>query len=390
MSYQIGTATASPGHGAYAIAIGDMNCDGYDDIVTGNPNDTDFTAPDDAPTIGIMLSNGDGTFAPMVQYSAMVDVASPGAIALGDLDGDGKLDVVAMGGEIGAQPFYLLNDGTGKLGAPVALTLMPNDPAENQDIFGANIAAVDMNGDGTTDIVLEPSGDSGYVAVLLNGGGAKFSGDVDYQLIPDTAMSPSLAGLAVADVNGDGKPDVLALDGCNGEVVVSLNSGTGSLAAPTTFPVMAGTCMGADENRLAAADFDGDGNIDVAFSDQTTNVGVALNMGGNAGTFKAPTYVTVPNHYGVSLIAADVNHDGQPDLVLSQGTDGTVVVLLNTGGGKFATPVQLPVGTSADRIAAGNFQGTGVLGLAFSSYDDIGHPMAPGPSLFIAKGTCGP
>src|SRR6185295_5547320 len=128
-----------------------------DDVVTANPNDEDLTPPDNMPTVGVMLNRRDGTFAAMAQYAAASDgrgaPAFAGALALGDLDGDGAPDVVAFGGELGASPFYMLNDGTGKLRAPVAISFNPNDSAENQFTFGSNLAVVDMNGDGNLDVV---------------------------------------------------------------------------------------------------------------------------------------------------------------------------------------------------------------------------------------------
>jgi hypothetical protein len=85
---------------------------------TANPNDDLLTPPDNMPTVGVMLNRKDGTFAAMAQYAAAATDSkgapgAAGALARGDLDGDGAPDVVAFGGELGASPFYMLNDGTG-------------------------------------------------------------------------------------------------------------------------------------------------------------------------------------------------------------------------------------------------------------------------------------
>jgi hypothetical protein len=390
----LGTAAPSSAHGAFAVAVADMNCDGYDDVVTANPNDDLLTPPDNMPTVGVLLNRKDGTFAAMAQYAAASTDSkgapgAAGALALGDLDGDGAPDVVAFGGQLGASPFYMLNDGTGKLRAPVAISFNPNDNAENELTIGSNLAVVDMNGDGNLDIVLQPA-DTHYVVVFMNHGRATSWSYVDYDVFPGAPQTPSLGGFAVADFNGDGKPDVAVLDKDNVNITVLPNTGNGTLGAPTHFTITnAGNPGTAVINRLAAGDFDGDGKVDLAYSDQHTNVGIALNQGG--GTFASPTFLTVADSDGGSLIAADLDHDGHPDLVLTQaGTGGTMQVLMNAGGGSFAAPVPLAAGSTTTRVAAGNFKGDGLLGLAVTSYDDVDHPNAPAPTLYTADATCSP
>ncbi len=388
-NYALASAVNHAAHGAYPVAAADMNCDGYDDIVTGNPND-ETSPPDNKPTVGVLLNHGDGTFADMVQYSATSTTYGEGyagAIALGDLDGDGFPDVVAFGGDLGASPFYMLNDGTGKLSPPVALAFPPNDNAENQISIGSTIILADMNGDGWLDIVIQSSMTE-YVVVFMNEGGGMFAPNVDYDVYEDAPQVVDLGGMAVADFNGDGKPDVAVLDDNNNNISFLMNTGNGGLAAPTHMTVTNPGTSGDGENRLAAADFDGDGKIDLAFSNQRTNITIALNQG--SGTFKESSDLTVPNNYGVELITTDLDHDGHPDLVLTQGTDGTTQVLLNEGSGTFAAPVQLSLGASMDIVAAGDFTGDGVRGLLVSSYDNIDYPDAPAPNLYTYGASCSP
>jgi hypothetical protein len=283
----------------------------------------------------------------------------------------------------------MLNDGTGKLRAPVAISFNPNDNAENQLTFGSNLAVVDMNGDGNLDVVLQPA-DTQYVVVFINQGRATSWSYVDYDVFPGGPQTPNLGGFAVADFNGDGKPDVAVLDRNNVNITVLLNTGTGTLGAPTHFTITnAGNSGAAVINRLTAADFDGDGKVDLAYTDEHTNVGIMLNQGG--GTFASPTFLTVADSDGGSLIAADLDHDGHPDLVVTQaGTGGTTQVLMNTGGGSFGAPVPLAAGSTTTRVAAGNFKGDGLLGLAVTSFDNIHHPNAPAPTLYTVDATCSP
>jgi FG-GAP-like repeat len=387
--FALASAVNHAAHGAYPVATADMNCDGYDDIVTGNPNEG-TSSPDNKPTVGVLLNQGDGTFADMVQYDATSTTYGEGyagAIALGDLDGDGFPDVVAFGGDLGASPFYMLNDGTGKLSPPVALAFAPNDNAENQISIGSTIILADMNGDGWLDIVIQSSMTE-YVVVIMNEGGGTFAPNVDYDVYEDAPNVVDLGGMAVADFNGDGKPDVAVLDDNNDNISFLMNTGNGGLAAPTHMPVTNPGTSGDGENRLVAADFNGDGKTDLAFSNQRTNITVALNQGN--GAFKESSDLTVPNQYGVQLITTDLDHDGHPDLVLTQGTDGTAQVLLNEGSGTFAAPLQLSLGASMNIVASGNFTGDGVDGLVVSSYDDIDDPDAPAPNLYTYGASCSP
>jgi hypothetical protein len=114
-------------------------------------------------------------------------------------------------------------------------------------------------------------------------------------------------------------------------------------------------------------------------------------VGKGGGTFASPTFLMVADTDGGSLIAADLDHDGHQDLVLTQaGTGGTMQVLMNAGGGSFGAPVPLAAGSTTTRVAAGNFKGDGLLGLAVTSFDNLDNPRAPAPTLYTVDATCSP
>ena len=342
-----------------------MNGDGKADIVVGNPNDA--IPPNDNPSIGVFLNKGDGTFAAMAAYAYPPHAPIPQTVSLGDLNGDGKPDVLGFGQNVGSDPYFLLNNGDGTLVAPVDLVV-------NGHVSGGFLTATsDLNGDGKIDVVVTTG--AGSIGVLLNSGGAKFAGDVDYD------GPGEITGLALADLNGDGKPDLVTSNPQHGNAVVQLNSGNGNFGESASYPVSTGST--ASGSRAAAGDFDGDGKADIAIADLSGNISVLKNKGD--GTFGGtPTINHVQNDDGDTLVAADLNGDGKPDLALSQGTWGNVVVLMNKGDGTFATPMSMAAGKPALGMAAGDFKGNGVLGLAVVSTD----PSSGNGVVTVLLGSC--
>jgi FG-GAP-like repeat len=347
-----------PGGVASGIAVGDVNGDCKDDIVVGATSQ--MATPSGDSGISILLSNGDGTFKPAVAYAFMPfgtdgTSDSPALIALADLDGDGHADVIGY-------PYlgYILNKGDGTFG-----TMEP--VPTNSSLIGSFMATADMNGDGTVDIVLAGTNQSadmtGFQFVVLrnSGGNNPAFSESDFQVTPDNGHS--LDGLAVADFDGDGKPDVATADVQGAQILVSINNGDGTFKTPVPYPVGAGP--------LTAADVDGDGKADLIFILPTggaeSSVAVLINKGD--GTFgMTPATYDVPGNSASQVLAADVNGDGKPDLVTIDYDNSEGALLMNIGGGKFGTSTNLPGATlySPLQVAAGHFSGDATSGLAVS------------------------
>jgi hypothetical protein len=347
-----------PGGVASGIAVGDVNGDCEDDIVVGATSQTATATGDSA--ISVLLSNGDGTFKPAAGYPFMPfgtdgTSDSPALIAIADLDGDGRADVIGY-------PYlgYMLNKGDGTFGALVSVPT-------NSSLAANFMATADMNGDGTVDIVLAGSNQSADMtgfefAVLRNSGGTNpaFS-ETDFQVTPDNGHS--LDGLAVADFNGDGTPDIATSDVQGGQILISINNGDGTFKAPVGYSVGAGP--------LTAADVNGDGKADLIFILPTggaeSSVAVLLNKGD--GTFgMTPASYDVAGNSASQVLAADVNGDGKPDLVTIDYDNSQGSLLMNNGDGTFATSTTLPGPTldSPLQVAAGHFSGDATEGLAVS------------------------
>jgi hypothetical protein len=265
-------------------------------------------------------------------------------------------------------------------GRPARLWL---EPLEERALPSVNFAAqaaisigtytvdqvmVDVNGDGKPDLIAAGDGTNGnMLAVLLNttGTGAptpSFAAKQDF-----TAGNP-FSGATAADVNGDGKPDLIAADDGNNAVEVLLNTtakgaSVASFAAPLTF------AAGYRPKTVVTADVNGDGKPDLIAADADSNsVSVLLNMTTTGA--KTPSFAAhqdfAAGSYSWIVTAADVNGDGRPDVIAANSLDHSVSVLLNT------TPAGSPVPSFAahqDFVVSG-----GPYGLAASDVNGDGRP----------------
>src|SRR5208282_4376149 len=207
---------------------------------------------------------------------------------------------------------------------------------------GANpssVAVADVNGDGLPDLIVT-NFSSNTVSVLLNttAPGATTPTFAAQQTF-NTGTNPS--SVTVADVNGDGKPDLIVANrNVSGTVSVLLNTTTPgattvTFAAQQTFPT------GFDPGSVTAADINGDGKPDLIVANNADNtVSVLLNTTATGATtlsFATQQTFTVGNGPS-SVMAADVNGDGRPDLIVVNNSDNTVSVLLNTTPTGVTTP----------------------------------------------------
>jgi len=303
----------SGGGWAWSVAVGDVNGDGKPDVVVAN-RDGSVSCPDGSADV--LLGKGDGTFDPAVDYCS--GGSTPMSVAVADVNQDGKPDLIVANNNsnnIGV----LLGNGDGTF-----------QPALTYDAGSMNPMSVivsDVNKDGNRDLLV--GGFYNKVSVLLGDGAGSFQ----------TAGSYDTGGLyvnsiATGDVNGDGIPDVLAANeyacsGCeNGSVGVLLGNGDGTFQ-----PAVAYSSGGNAAWAVAVADVDGDQKRDLAVVNYSSN-NVGILLGNGDGTFQpAITYDSGgAGPYGV--VFADLNGDTKPDLLVvnwyGNGDDvGLVGVLIN-------------------------------------------------------------
>jgi Bacterial Ig-like domain (group 3)/FG-GAP-like repeat len=308
----------SGGFNSYSVAIGDVNGDGYPDLVVSNNCQINDCS---SGNVGVLPGNGDGTFQPAISYGTGGFWAY--SVAISDVNGDGKPDIVAgtcvVPNGLCAQGMVTVLLGNGDGTFQTAVTYSSGGTSS------ASVAVGDVNGDGKPDIVVVNG--TGTVGVLLGIGDGSFQAPVSYG-----SGGFGTQSVVIADVNGDGKPDLLVANcgssgGCgNGTVGVLLGDGDGTFQAPASYPA------GPSAQSLAIADVNGDGHPDLAVAGGRGHFGyVNVLVGNGDGTFQSPvSYSSGTDNGGADSIAlADLNGDGKPDIVTGNWGDSWVGVLLN-------------------------------------------------------------
>ncbi len=243
----------------------------------------------------------------------------------------------------------------------------------------------DIDGDGKPDVLIAnaESGSaatpSGSLSVLRGNGDGTLQGENNYVGAPLSSNA-----VVAADVNGDGWLDAITVNGqtnlgtVDGSISVYLNGGAaspGTFGAPTSFTTGTNSSL-----HLCAADFNGDGAIDIATTSVSNNVSVMI--GDGAGGFGAPTLIPIASTGGVqsTIATADFDGDGKSDLVVTSPSSARVSVLMNQGNGSFAAPVQYANSKNGQTsgLAIGDFDADGKL--------DILSNGAAGLYLFFFKG----
>ncbi len=333
---------ASGGLFADAVAIADLG-NGKLDLIVGNCGSV-FNNICIGPNggVGVLLGNGDGTFKAAVSYSATFGVA---AVAATDVNADSKVDLL-IATNCGSSPPYngcvgvLLGNGDGTFAAAVTYNSAGYSPTA--------LAVGDVNGDSKPDLVITNCGTGtacgeGSVGVLLGNGDGTFATAVPYDsggIYPD--------GVAIADVSGDGKADVVVANSSTsntnnaGDVGVLLGNGDGTLQAFVAYP-----SGGFGASSIAVSDVNLDGKPDLVVANcsstagnctgNSLTVGVGVLLGNGDGTFQtAATYASGGNTpFGIAV--ADLNGDGEPDIATANCVSdicavgaGTVGVLINS------------------------------------------------------------
>jgi hypothetical protein len=374
----VGTSDFGPN-----LSAGDFNKDGKLDL-----------AMDDGAAVHIYLGNGDGTFSVGTAYASNSEV---GYLTATDLDGDGNSDLyvgLANGGLFSGDQFdanksyALMGNGDGTFqGAPFLPFVYT----------GTNL--VDLTGDGKLDAVGVGTGLSAashltFTSYLGNGQGsfaAKSTLSVASLTFSNAQNNPySLNGIdsfGIADVNGDGKPDLVflatgldvrPLTGFDTPgILMSVGDGAGNFAAPTFIPsghFVPGNDVDANPtlSNIRLIDVNGDGKADLVFNyvDEDYTVapgvyysGVAVQLGNGDGTFQAPQTLVLysgssPTQFTYNVVGiTDLNGDGKPDLLIMEQTAVatgsspgayTVEVALGNGDGTFRAPTAVTTNDVVD------------------------------------------
>lgn len=291
------------------MAVGDFNGDGIPDLVI---------TPGSSGPLQIWLGNGDGTFTLKSSYAVSV-----GGPAVGDFNGDGNADIAVIDNYSNQDSIAVLlgnGDGTFTVKTQVATTPDPT-----------SLQVADFNGDGIPDLAVVnygPGTGGSTMSILLSNGDGTFTAKSTLTSV----SSYDWRSCETGDFNGDGIPDIAVGNG------ISSNAQTASIflgKGDGTFTLKSTPNVAQFPGEISVGDFNGDGILDLAIvSGQSASIYsgfsdvITVLLGNGDGTFTSQSTPTVGDS-PLSIATADVNGDGNPDIVVTNVGDDTVSVLLN-------------------------------------------------------------
>jgi uncharacterized repeat protein (TIGR03803 family) len=329
---------------AYLISViaADVNKDGYPDLVCADQNNFQNHSTN---VLTVFTNNSKGSF--LYSTNVKVDV-SPVWVQAADIYGNGRLDLIS-GGNVNNTLTICTNKGGGVFASNAVYAVAGNP---------YNFAVADVNGDGKPDLVVATYNNTSQslnsISVLTNNGSGKFAtswtfGDYFYA-----------RAVAVADFNGDGKPDLAVAYYTYGLIGIYTNIGNGRFAKAGTVSVNGASSF------VAAADFNGDGAPDLAVADSLDGNGVTVLTNNGDGTFTQQGNYAVGGN-PITLTVTDINGDGLMDIVAANyQSANTAGILTNDGGGNFVLEAALPAGNAPVCVAVDDFNKDGTPDLAIA------------------------
>ena len=400
--------------GVFSIGVSDLNNDGKPDIVVGAA----------FANVGVRLGNGDGTFQPPASYSGTC--SAPVAIAISDYNRDGVPDVAAGQPACGPAGALLLGTGSGSFQAPLMYSFLG----------GAYVAAGDFNLDAKPDLAMgynSGTGKTGLAVALGNGNGA-FQAAVQVNPPPAPDSADSFTNVGLVDLNGDGKPDIVAVDQTTGQLAVAYGNGDGTFQTPLnyaagtqpdglavgdfnrdgtddlvavnfadgTLSYVPGTAVpnpnlsfrqtltynaGTNSRAVAIGDFERNGNPDLLVANSgSNNVTLEHNLGSHNGLFTPAATPIAVGTTPVAIASADLNHDGVLDFVTADSGSNTVTVMLGDGAGNFSAALGSPhtLAASPNSVAIGDLDHNGAPDLAVANGSNVSVLLGAGDGTFSA------
>ena len=364
----------------YGVAIGDLDGDGKPDFVATNNNDSSISVFRNTGTGDSLSSN---SFAPAVNFTTG---KGPWGVAIADLDGDGKLDIVvsngndgsisvfrntSTSGSIAAGSFTRLDfptgsgggggygiavadlDGDGKPDVVVTnrmsgtMSVFQNTSSVGSITFAAHVdfftntfpygvAAGDLDGDGKPDLVVANSG-TDSLSIFRNTSSPGSITVNSFAARVDVATSGTPIAVAVADMNGDGKPEIISANTSDSTLAIFQNQSTSGSLTSGSFASGIDFKLNSAPNSIALGDFNGDGFPDIAAANGNSNtVSIFQNMNSIGSAISSTSlgaeadFTTASLPYGLAI--GDFNGDGRPDLVATSSGTNTASVFLSDNG----------------------------------------------------------
>jgi VCBS repeat-containing protein len=316
------------------LVAADLNQDGHVDLITADYNSN---------MVSVLYGNAIGSFGAAIG----LPIYNPSGVATADMDGDGRLDVVASSNN-GNYVRVFYNTAAGfNSGSPIGLLGGTANPHQ--------VALADLNGDGQVDVVTtnyNPNSSFGSISIIFNpnlGAGAPVS------RVEVFARNPTQ--VVLADMNGDGFKDIVTsnegsdVSAVTGSVSVLYNDGTGHFSAASVY-----SAGDLSSTGLSVADMNGDGRPDIVTANHGSNT---LSVLYNTGIGFTPAQLTNIGTTPIKLVIADFNNDGLADIATADSVASAVTVLLQT-----PVPTALPAPAAASLIAISPATASSVVNLA--------------------------
>jgi hypothetical protein len=356
---QFTAAAGSPvpvGPMAQKVLVADMNGDGNPDIILTCGGTTNDKSDPKKGFVAILVGDGRGVFK---LAQRLIPIGMDGLkAAVGDLNGDKRPDIVVI-----AHDSYtvtiLLQDERGQFDVERKRTVEANN---GNHPHTHDVALGDVNGDGKLDI-LTTNEDDGAVSVLIGDGTGQFAAAKGS---PFDAGQHPYEGLSLGDVNGDGKPDVVVPNIQGKAVSVLFGDGTGAFKAAPGSPFAVGDRPG----FVTLGDLTGDSKLDIVVTHDDDPI-VDILRGDGVGGFRPAAGSPLKLKENVwGAVVADINGDGKNDLVLGAKREHVLILLGNGAGGFDGEPIIVPTGgKGSGNIAVGDVNRDGKLDVVTSNYE---------------------
>lgn len=393
------------GQAPSAVALVDLDGNGRLDLVVTNTN---------GDSLSVFLGQGNGNFTSVGEFPVGPVAATPRGLALGDVDGDGKLDAL-VANNFSFDVSVLRGDGRGGFSAPrgfvadaeplgvlvgdvdgdglddaVALTRgSGNSPTaaflrslgsrglagvENVALTGGptQVAVADLERDGLPDLLVSQGGSGGRA------GGARLLaslGEAGFGRAREETSAGDAVAIVAGDFDGDLRADVALINRIPASITLLRQQPGGGFQVLGPIPHQAGSV-----NVAVAADFNGDGRADLALAGQGDGGGVVQVFLGGAPSLQELSPVGVGN-LPLGLDFGDFNGDGRLDLVTANNGSANVSILLGNGDGSFQTPTSRGVSGGPRAISVADFDRDGLEDIAVSTI------QPPSVNVFFGDGT---
>jgi uncharacterized delta-60 repeat protein len=313
----------------------DVNGDGKLDLISANYN---------AATLTVSTNSGNGNF---VFSSRASGAGHPASITAADVNGDGSQDLICPNyAGVGSSVLVFTNNGSGGF-VRAGIYAVGLDPH--------SVAAADVNGDGTVDVISANSGDNTLSVLTNDGGGFVLAGTYAVGIQPYVVIA--------VDVNGDGYVDLVSANMGTNTLSILTNNGSGGFALASS-PV-----VGNEPRSVTATDVNGDGKVDLISADTGGLSGNTLTVLTNNGSgIFGPNATLTVGAAPYWVTAADVNGDGKVDLISANFSDFTLTVLTNNGNGSFGSNATYAVSAHPYSVIAADVNGDGQADLISANF----------------------